>query len=549
MMKKKLHFIKPLILLTILALFLSACVPITRQARAVIDQAADQIAATANGVKSRPAPLLEGDNPLETLQAAYEQVYQQVSPSVVHIQVVRTVPVELPALPQDPFSSPFFGFPFHPEQSEPPQDFRQEGSGSGFVWDTEGHIVTNNHVVAGADQIEVTFANGDTVEAELVGADPNSDLAVLRVDVPAEKLQPVQLADSTQVKVGQIAIAIGNPFGLQESMTVGVISALGRSLPVQGGQRQGGIYTIPDVIQTDAAINPGNSGGVLVDIYGRLIGVTTAIESPVRANAGIGFVIPSVIVQNVVPELIEKGVYEHPWIGIRGRTLSSELAEAMKLDASQHGVLVIDVLPGSPAEKAGLQGSDRVAEIDGQEVRLGGDVIIQIDDQPLNDFEDLTAYLARYTRAGQTVALTLLRDGERRTVELTLGVRPTQPGQDEIGAVGRAWLGVHVIPLNPQIAAAMNLPEDQEGLLVEQVIQGSPADKAGLRGSYKAMDINGQQVLIGGDVITALEGTPLASGADLRRALADYQPGDEITLTILREGEETRLPVTLEAIP
>ena len=219
----------------------------------------------------------------------------------------------------------FTGFPFfNLPQGQQPQQQYQSALGSGFVWDQNGDIVTNNHVVSGADKIEVTFSDGTIVPATLVGADPDSDLAVIKVDVPADKLHPVQLGDSSAVKVGQLAIAIGNPFGLEGTMTTGIISAVGRSLPANDNSTQS--YTIPDVIQTDAPINPGNSGGVLVDVQGQVLGVTSAIESPVRASAGVGFAIPSAIVNNVVPALIKDGKYVHSWLGISGTTLVPDLA-------------------------------------------------------------------------------------------------------------------------------------------------------------------------------------------------------------------------------
>jgi 2-alkenal reductase len=228
---------------------------------------------------------------LDILQESYLAVYTKVAPSVVNIQVAKKAEsgfFNFPQLPNSPSETP------NPNKS--PQQ-RQYGLASGFVWDKEGHIVTNYHVVHNADEITVTFNDGTSLDGEGIGTDPDSDLAAIKVDQSPVDLLPVELSDSTQVEVGQLAIAIGNPFGLQGTMTTGIISGLGRSLPVQANSSQAACYTIPDVIQTDAAINPGNSGGVLVDIDGRLIGVPTAIESPVRANAGIGFVIPSVIVQ------------------------------------------------------------------------------------------------------------------------------------------------------------------------------------------------------------------------------------------------------------
>jgi serine protease Do len=297
---------------------------------------------------------------------------------------------------------------------------------------------------------------------------PDSDLAVVKVNLPADQLQPVQVADSTQVHVGQLAVAIGNPFGLEGTMTVGFVSAIGRSLPVEESTSQGPSYSIPDIIQTDAPINPGNSGGVLVDDEGRLIGVTAAIESPVQANAGIGFAIPSVIVHKVIPALIETGHYDHPRLGLSGTDLRPELAAAMGLDASQRGALAMDVTPGGPADEASLRGGDREVEIEGQQVRVGGDVIVAIDDQPVKEFDDLVVYLARNTEVGQTVTLTVLRQGKEQTVPVTLDARPgaaAQSGPAESSRTGGAWLGIAGLTVTPEVAEALNLPSNQQGVL------------------------------------------------------------------------------------
>ena len=307
------------------------------------------------------------------------------------------------------------------------------------------------------------------------------------------------------------------------------------------------------MIQTDAPINPGNSGGVLVDIYGDLVGVPTAIESSSGVNAGIGFVIPSVIVQNVVPTLISDGHFEHPWIGLSGATLTSDIAKAMGLANDQKGILVIDVIPDSPADEAGLIGSDRLAEIDDQEVRIGGDVIIQIDSQPIRDFEDLTAYLARSTEVGQTISLTILRsDGAQEVIELELGLRPSsdQPqDQQEETQPGEVWLGILGLPMTTEIAEAMDLPSDQSGVLIQQVVENSPADQAGLLGSYKSLTIDGQQILIGGDIITGIDGKQIENITDLQAEFQKLQPGDEITLAVIRDGETLDVSVTLGVKP
>ncbi len=347
-------------------------------------------------------------------ESALENIYAQVGPSVVAIDVVSQPQAARPNVPGNR------GFGFRPQQPQQPQG----ALGSGFVWDAQGHIVTNNHVIDGATSISVTFSDGSTVPAKLVGADVNSDLAVIQVNVPASQLHPVHLADSTQIKVGQFAIAIGNPFGEQNTMTTGIVSALGRSLPVNDNTVQGPSYTIPDVIQTDAPINPGNSGGVLLNADGNVLGVTAAIESPAGTSAGIGFAIPSVIVQKVVPELIKTGSYAHPYIGIGGASLNSTLAQAMNLKPDQRGALVISVAANGPASKAGLRGSTKPATIDGQQVNVGGDVIVAIDSQPVKGFDDVVAYLARATNVNQTVTLTILRDGQQQSVQVTLAARP-----------------------------------------------------------------------------------------------------------------------------
>jgi len=378
-----------------------------------------QVGLTSKPAQAASTGAVQVANPAADLIAAYEgtlvDVYDKVNPSVVNIDVVGTMSEVLQGFPN---MNPNF------KQDEMPQ---QSALGSGFVWDKQGHIVTNNHVIDGADKVTVTFSDGTVASAEVVGKDPNSDLAVIKVSVPEGALTPIEVMDSTQVKVGQMAVAIGNPYGLSGTMTVGVISGLDRTLPVGLDEtlgQTGPVYSIPDIIQTDAAINPGNSGGVLVDAQGQLIGVTAAIQSTVKANSGVGFVIPAKIVQLVVPELIENGKYDHPWMGISGMTLSPDLAKANDLEEGQRGIFVIDVVDNSPAEKAGLQGSASQASVDGQEIPTGGDVIIAVDGQTVVNFEDLVSYLFENKQVGQTIQLTVLRGGAEKTVELTLGALP-----------------------------------------------------------------------------------------------------------------------------
>ncbi len=438
---------------------------------------------------------------ISDLQTALEQLYAAVNPTVVNIQVTMkageglTEQFEgLPEMPNLP-NLPFKLDPNSPDDQDTPQPEmpQQRGQGSGFVWDKQGHIVTNNHVVDGAEKVTVTFADGLTLEAEVVGRDPESDLAVIKVDASKADLRPITLADSTQVRVGQFAVAIGNPFGLEGSMSFGIVSALGRSLPTNSSNliQGGSSYTIPDIIQTDAPVNPGNSGGVLLDLQGNLIGVPTAIESPVRGSSGVGYAVPSIIVQKVVPELIEKGAFEHPYIGLSGGTLNTEMAKAMNLPDTTRGVLVGTVSEGSPAEKASLQGSTKDAEIDGVQVKVGGDVITAIAGQPIKDFEDLTTYLARSGKVGQQVELSVIRDGEETTATLTLAARPakqqvestrsSEPQAEPKTAIPGAWLGVAGITLTPEMAQAMDLADDQKGALIENVTKAARRTRPAFR--------------------------------------------------------------------
>ncbi len=406
-------FKKVATLLVIPTLFLAGCSAASLSLNPVA-QAQAAPAATKAPVND-PVPVASNPS-LNSFQDTFEQIYTSVNPSVVNIEVV----INGNSSTQSSQSNPF-GF-------SSPNQGPQQALGSGFVWDTQGDIVTNNHVVSGASQITVTFPDGTTANATVVGADPNSDLAVIKVNVPSSQLFPVQMGDSTQVKVGQIAVAIGNPFGLTGTMTTGIISGLSRSLPVgldNLSTQSGPVYSIPDIIQTDAAINPGNSGGVLVDVTGKVIGVTAAIQSSTNSNAGIGFVIPSSIVERVVPALISSGHYDHPWLGITGTTLDYNLAQAMNLNANQKGVLVIGVTANSPSQVAGLQASNTQVTIDGQQTAVGGDIITAINGQAINTFEDLASYLINNTQVGQTVTLTILRQGQQQTVKVTLGVLPT----------------------------------------------------------------------------------------------------------------------------
>lgn len=294
----------------------------------------------------------------------------------------------------------------------------QGSAGSGWVYDTEGHIVTNNHVVEDAQALTVTFQSGTVLSAKVVGLDPYSDMAVIKVNAPNGVLHPLEIGISSELLVGETAIAIGNPFGLANTMTVGVISATGRQMDATDG------YVVVDVIQTDAAINPGNSGGPLLNLKGEVIGMNTAIISSTNDFSGIGFAIPSDTITREITSLIETGEYEHPWLGISGYNMFPALAEAMGLDNNTKGTLVARVVEDGPADEAGLIGSTTTATVGGYPFDIGGDVIIGVNGLTMDSFYKLQVYLTRNTQPNETVTMSIIRDGEVMSVEFTLGVRP-----------------------------------------------------------------------------------------------------------------------------
>jgi 2-alkenal reductase len=291
------------------------------------------------------------------------------------------------------------------------------GSGSGFVYSADGHIVTNNHVIEDGVDYEVVFSSGDRRRAELVGTDVDSDLAVIKVDQLPEGIEPLPLAEPDDLQVGQFVITIGNPFGEQGSMSLGIVSGLGRSLPSQRETAMGSSYSLPQVIQTDAPINPGNSGGPLLNLDGEVVGVNAAIASLTGTNSGVGFSIPVAAVRRVVPSLVEDGEYVYPYMGV-GFDGEITLDEQTIFDLPQtSGAYVLSVTPGGPGAEAGLIAADPGSG-------RGGDLIVKIDDQEIRDFSDLNSYLVFYTAVGQTIELTVLRDGELMQFPLTLGARP-----------------------------------------------------------------------------------------------------------------------------
>jgi len=383
------------LLLTVLACTLPTTSPIVVQAPPTLTSAVDPVAASVPPAPGSPA------EPAADLAA----LYRNVDPGVVAIWT--------------------FGSVDGAHETSVPL-----GQGTGFVIDTQGHIVTNQHVVADAEEIEVDFPSGDRAWAEVLGTDLDSDLAVLKVDIPADKLFPLPLGDSDQVQVGDTVIAIGNPFGLSGTMTSGIISAIGRTLDSERASPGGQPFSSGDILQTDAAINPGNSGGPLINLQGEVIGVNRAIRtesftvSGDAANSGVGFAIPVNIIKRVVPSLIEQGHYDYPYLGISSlsqSTLNLNTLEQLELPADTVGIYVTCVTDGGPADQAGVRGAGACENAD---LLPGGDLIVAIDGHPLETFNDLISYLVSSTQVGQQIVIAVIRQGEEVELTLSVGARP-----------------------------------------------------------------------------------------------------------------------------
>lgn len=292
--------------------------------------------------------------------------------------------------------------------------------GSGIVYDTNGHIITNNHVVVNAQKIHVVFHDGQSYSANVVGVDPYADLAVIKVNASALVLHPLPLGNSADLRIGDQVAAIGNPFGLSGSLTQGIISQLGRLLNPPDSN-----FSIPNVIQTDAPINPGNSGGPLLNMQGEVVGINTAIQSGTGEFSGVGFAIPSNTMKRIIPVLIEAGHYKHPWLGISGISIDPDLASTLLLSISG-GFMVENVVPNSPAANAGLHGYKEIKTIDGIKYKIGGDIITAVDGNPIKKIEDILNYLQDKKTVDDTITLEIIRDGKKMDVNLTLQERPSQ---------------------------------------------------------------------------------------------------------------------------
>ncbi len=434
---------------------------------------------------------------LDDLSARFLNVSDALRPSVVSVNSVRRVQARQPQRPDLPdelrrfFGDDFFG----PSPSPGPRGRERRGLGSGVIYSPDGYLLTNNHVVADADEVEITLSDGRTLPAEVVGTDPRTDLAVLKID--AGELVAAPLGDSDATQVGEWVLAMGSPFGLEQTVTAGIISAKGREMDVQ--------RMFQDFLQTDAAINPGNSGGPLVNLRGEVIGINTAIATRTGGYMGVGFAIPSKMVEMVANSIIEEGEVRRGRLGALIQDLTEELAASFQFDSTE-GVLIGDIVPDSPAEEAGLQAGDIVIEFNGREVR---------------DASQLRHAVAA-TAPDTEATLLIFRDGERMTIDVTIGLleedadRMPRADQDATAMD----LGVTVQTLTPELANQLGYSPDERGVVVTDVEAGSVGARAGMRA---------------GDVIVDVNGAPVRSVRDFREAL-DRVENAAVRLRVKRDG-------------
>lgn len=434
--------------------------------------------------------------------------------------------------------------------------------GSGFVYDKSGHIVTNFHVVDGSknNKVYVTFLDGVSYEGDIVGTDPYSDLAVIRIseldNSVSSKLVPLELGNSSTIRIGQKVVAVGNPFGLSGSLSEGIISGLGRLMPAGDNNESPQnpfdknpmvkpvpSFSIPDIIQTDAAINPGNSGGPLIDMNANVIGINTAIFSNTGVYSGIGFAIPSNFLIKIVPLLIKNGEYDHPYIGINGIDITPEIAKLLNLPEAI-GFLVINVTEDSPAKLAGILGGNKSMHINGLPIELGGDIVTEIDNKPVRKVDDILSYLENYKRIGDNVTLTVLRgpDLNKQVVTIPLTGRPSL--EPDLTAPS---LGVIGLDITPEIAKLMNISRDN-GFLITSIIGNSSASQANLRGGYVITEVNGTILELGGDIIVKMDNVAIQNQLDIKNYLKTKSIGDSVIITMLRDGKYLTKSLVLEPI-
>ena len=444
-----------------------------------------------SGRAAAPAPIATAD----ALQAAFVSVAERVRPAVVHLGTLQVVRGRRPPMipgpkADDPFFKDFFDQFFGRSGPGRREEFETPGLGSGVIVDKRGYVLTNFHVVKGADAVTVRLADKQEFRGRIVGSDSKTDIAIIKFDAP-DDVRVATLGNSDALRVGEWAIAIGNPFGLDQTVTVGVVSATGRA--------DVGIATYENFIQTDASINPGNSGGPLLNLDGKVIGINTAI---VAAGQGIGFSIPINEAKAVMAQLIAKGRVVRGWLGVVIQDVTDELASSFGVK-EREGVLVADVMKGGPAETAGLRAGDVVVELDGTRIR---------------EVPDLQRRIAGVA-PGQKVRLVVVRDGARQPVTVAIGEMPSEE-PTLLAQAGAEGFGLQIEPLAPGAAERLNLPVSQ-GVLVVDVAAGGPADRAGLRR---------------GDIILEVARQPVADAQSFGQALAAVAPGEAALLYVHRPG-------------
>jgi serine protease Do len=440
-----------------------------------------------------PAPAVVKSSDIPMVPANFSDLAAKVRPGVVNIQVVKTVKNAGFGFPS-PFRTPFGDFfgPFSDDNAHSaPQ---QQGVGSGFVISSDGYILTNNHVIEDATQIKIKLADGKEYDAKVVGRDPKTDLALLKAE-GASNLQPLQLGDSDSLKVGSWVVAIGSPFGLEQTVTAGIVSAKGRVI---------GSGPYDNFIQTDASINPGNSGGPLVNTEGQVVGINTAIFSQGGGNVGIGFAIPVNMAKEIVPQLEEKGHVTRGWLGVGIQKITPELAKSFGLKEDK-GALVSQVVKGGPADKAGIE---------------TGDVIVEFDGKKVSEMNDLPRVVAA-TQVGKTVEVKVLRSGNMIDREVKIGQLEEQK-EEVTTASTRKPLGMTVQNITPEIANGLGL-KSEKGVVVTSVIPGSPAANADIRS---------------GDVIQQVNKKPVKDAEDFKNKIKNSKDQQPILLLIQR-GENT----------
>jgi serine protease Do len=416
---------------------------------------------------------------IDDLQGAFKRAIAAAGPSVVSIYSKKKVTARMPGPGMHPFFD-LFG-------DAPPREFEQQGLGSGFIVDARGHVLTNNHVVAEADEIRVKLSDDREYDAVVVGADPPTDLAVLRIE--AEDMVPVELGDSDALEVGDWVLAVGNPFGLPQTVSAGIVSAVGRV--------NVGIVDYENFIQTDAAVNPGNSGGPLVGLDGKVVGINTAIASRTGGNHGIAFAIPVNMARGILDQILDTGTVVRGHLGIFISPLDKDLAESFEYSESE-GILVQDVAPGGPAEKAGLR---------------SGDILVRLDGEPVRDVAKFRAAVAAKS-PGTEVELEVWRDKRAQTLKVALG---KQEGPAQAAAkAGRPKLGIALSEADPQIRRRFGLGEEERGVVITEVQPGSPAAQAGIRPGDVLAQVGTERVESVAAALRAIERADLAKGLRLR---------------------------------